>query len=364
MKSLALLLAMLVVSCASNQALVRSGMRAALVAETTIPHALSFEATVVGGLSGIERGADGTWYLISDDRSARAPARFYTATIDITPGSDAAAGSVAVRFTGVVQLRDRSGVAYARGAVDPEGIRYDPAEGTLWWSSEGDEAQMIDPSVREMLRDGSFRREIPMPASLRMDTSRAIGPRANGVFEGIALGADRREIIVSLEEALKQDGPGVTREATGPVRITFFDRESGRMTRQIAYAPEHAPQSAIDTVVAGNGVVEVLALDTDRLLVLERAYTPGLGNTVRLFESDIAGAPDVAELASLAGGSYAARKRLVVDFAELGLARIDNIEGMSWGPALPDGRRTLVFVSDDNFSPRQVTQLVVVALEL
>ena len=29
---------------------------------------------------------------------------------------------------------------------------------------------------------------------------------------------------------------------------------------------------------------------------------------------------------------------------------------MSWGPVLPNGRRSLMFISDDNFSPRQITQ--------
>ncbi len=29
---------------------------------------------------------------------------------------------------------------------------------------------------------------------------------------------------------------------------------------------------------------------------------------------------------------------------------------MAWGPRLPNGRRSLVVVSDDNFNPSQVTQ--------
>jgi hypothetical protein len=39
----------------------------------------------------------------------------------------------------------------------------------------------------------------------------------------------------------------------------------------------------------------------------------------------------------------------------------DNIEGLSWGP-LHNGKRTLILVSDNNFSPTQFTQFV--ALEL
>jgi hypothetical protein len=36
---------------------------------------------------------------------------------------------------------------------------------------------------------------------------------------------------------------------------------------------------------------------------------------------------------------------------------------MTFGPELPDGRRTLVLVSDDNFSETQVTQFLAFAVD-
>ncbi len=50
-------------------------------------------------------------------------------------------------------------------------------------------------------------------------------------------------------------------------------------------------------------------------------------------------------------------------FDDLGIP-IDNIEGMTFGPALPDGRQTLVIVSDNNSSPGQFTQFIVLALDI
>jgi hypothetical protein len=52
-------------------------------------------------------------------------------------------------------------------------------------------------------------------------------------------------------------------------------------------------------------------------------------------------------------------------FEDLGIP-IDNIEGMTFGPTLDDGRRTLVIVSDDNFSQfsEQFTQFFVLALDI
>jgi hypothetical protein len=48
-----------------------------------------------------------------------------------------------------------------------------------------------------------------------------------------------------------------------------------------------------------------------------------------------------------------------LDLNRVGPGRIDNLEGMSWGPALANGHRSLVLISDDNFSPDEVTQLLV-----
>jgi len=41
---------------------------------------------------------------------------------------------------------------------------------------------------------------------------------------------------------------------------------------------------------------------------------------------------------------------------------LDNIEGMTFGPDLPDGRRSLVLVSDNNFSAAGFTQFLVFAV--
>ena len=40
------------------------------------------------------------------------------------------------------------------------------------------------------------------------------------------------------------------------------------------------------------------------------------------------------------------------------LTRLDNTEGMCWGPTVPNGNRTLLFVSDDDFNPLQITQFL------
>ncbi len=106
------------------------------------------------------------------------------------------------------------------------------------------------------------------------------------------------------------------------------------------------------------GLVELLALDSVRLLAVERAWVEGVGFSVRLYLVSLAGAEDISGRGRLAGATErvaAAGKTLLLDFAELGLT-LDNVEGMSWGPMLADGRRTLLFVSDNNFNADEITQ--------
>jgi len=59
-------------------------------------------------------------------------------------------------------------------------------------------------------------------------------------------------------------------------------------------------------------------------------------------------------------------KRLLLDFDDivdkLTTPKLDNFEGMVLGPRLPDGRRSLILASDDNFSSAQRTVFVALAL--
>jgi hypothetical protein len=56
------------------------------------------------------------------------------------------------------------------------------------------------------------------------------------------------------------------------------------------------------------------------------------------------------------------QKRLLLDLNELGIP-LDNFEGISFGPQLPDGSKSLILVSDDNFSELQVTEFLLFRLK-
>jgi hypothetical protein len=345
--------------CATREALLPTGEpRLRLLGETMLPPRLHFKGTTVGGLSAIDHDpATGLWVALSDDRSELQAARFYTLRVDV------AVAGLGVEVLDVVTLRQADGHPFPKRqmggeVVDPEGMRLLPNGRGVLWTSEGDLRVNQSPSLREARLDGAHVRDFEIPPLLQFGRP-GTGPRDNLTFEGLALTPDARTAWVAMEAALQQDGPepGVGRPG-GPCRFTAFDVASGRAVRQIAYLPDpipHAPK--LPGGPADNGVSEILMIDADRMLVLERAYSAGVGTSLRIYAIDAREASDTLALPRLRAGEYRpVAKRFIADFAQLGLSRLDNTEGMCWGPPLPNGHRTLVVVSDDNFNARQVTQ--------
>jgi hypothetical protein len=317
-----------------------------------------------GGISGIDRdAATGVWYLLSDDRSARAPARFYTAAIDLD-----ASGIHSIGVTSVVPLRQADGSVFPNqqqgGEVpDSEALRIDPLGGDLLWSSEGDRKRGLNPFVRRASREGRFVAELPLPENLRVHPEAERGVRDNLAIEGLAFTPDASALWVSMEAPLYEDGPVPSLEQGGFTRFTKVDRQ-GRVLGQYAYPVEPIPLPPIGgRRRADNGVSEILSTDAGTLLVVERSGREveegaAFRFAIRIYESSAADATDVSRMASLQGGGFTAmRKRLVLDLSAAGIDT-DNIEGAAWGPRLPNGNATLLLVSDDNFHPQQVNQFL------
>ena len=337
-----------------------------LIGHRSLDHLLQFGGTTVGGLSGIDYDpAADIYYLISDDRSTYAPTRFYTARLAID-----ATGFHDVALQTVVALQRPDGSLFPARAADAEAIRFDPATRSLWWTSEGERrppSRLTDPFVRRAALDGRSLGEVPLDPMFRI-TAEPRGPRDNLVFEGATLSLDGRSLWVSMEEPLIQDGPMPTMQAGAWSRFSRYPRTAqqdfGPLQAQVVYPIDPIPSRGAWTAsYAQNGVSEILAIDATHLLVLERALVLGPMWRIRLFEADWSAATDVAGFAALVNDRgqappfVAMTKRLVLDFDALDVP-IDNLEGLCFGPTLPNGHRTLVLVSDDNFNPGQTTQFL------
>ncbi len=119
----------------------------------------------------------------------------------------------------------------------------------------------------------------------------------------------------------------------------------------------------------GLGVPEVQATPDGRLLVLERGFTAGVGNTVRLYLADLRHATDTSGIENLTGPPevHLIRKTLLADIADcpsLGATArqpqpnplLDNIEGMTITGRDRAGSLKVLLVSDDNQNAAQTTR--------
>ncbi|RKS06998.1 hypothetical protein DFP74_2648 [Nocardiopsis sp. Huas11] len=331
-----------------------------LLGEVRLPTGHQVEGTEMGGISGLAYDAEADRFLaISDDRSDRDDARFYELSLDLADG-DLVEGDV--DFTGVTTLRGADGRPYPQGTVDPEGIALD-GDGDVYVSSEGDAGDLVSPSVHRYTRDGASAAELPVPRDYAPTADGDAGIRDNLAFESLTLTPSGRRLVTATENALVQDGEAATLEAGSRSRILEYHTRREQPKTEYVYETDPIPDAPVPAGGhADNGLVELLALDDTTFLALERSYSQGVGNDVRIYEVSTRPADRIRPGRAVTE-TPAVTKTLVANIEDdFGVAP-DNLEGMALGPDLPDGRRTLVMVSDNNFSAGQVTQFLAFAID-
>lgn len=238
--------------------------------------------------------------------------------------------------------------------LDLEGIA-STADGFVLCSEHG-------PRVFEIDRAGKLRREVPIP-------SHFADARANKSLESLSVSPTGRFLFTTSEAALPRDGSPASKQQGSRHRILRLERTSGDAT-------EHAYLT--DPTLADHGdygIADLAALSDHELLVLERGFAKGIGNTVRIYQVDLRDPRSRCEgRAALPASAPTLEKRLVVDLAALPApgvppakqpqpsALLDNYEGLALGPRLPDGRHSVLLVSDDNARPTQVARVLVLAV--
>ncbi|MDX3246898.1 esterase-like activity of phytase family protein [Streptomyces sp. ME18-1-4] len=282
----------------------------------------TYDGTFVGNFSALAVDRDGGSLAALSDRSAL----FDLDARTLAPKS-------------VVPLADENGAA-----LDSEGLVVD-RDGTRLITSE------TEPSIRRYGRHGRILDRLPVPSSLLV--APAGRATSNQTFEGLTLLPGGRMLLASMEYAIAGDSAGI-------VRFQTWNRTKGgrfALGAQYAYRTD-----------SGLGVPEVQATPDGRLLVLERGFTAGVGNTVRLYLADPRHATDTSGVGNLTGqdGISLVRKTLLTDLVtcpSLGATAkqpqpnplLDNIEGMViTGHA--ENRLKVLLVSDDNQNAAQTTR--------
>ncbi|UOB12739.1 esterase-like activity of phytase family protein [Streptomyces sp. HP-A2021] len=281
----------------------------------------TYENTYVGNFSALAMERDGSLAALSDRSSLfRLDAR------TLKPRS-------------VVPLADEQGTA-----LDSEGLAV-ARDGTYLVSSE------TEPSIRRYSRTGRLLDRLPVPDALRVSPAGRAQP--NGTFEGLTLLPGGRTLLASMEYALSGDDSTI-------VRFQTWRRTAhGHFALGAQYAYRTDP---------GLGVPEVQATPDGRLLVLERGFTSGVGNTVRLYLADPRGATDTSGIETLPARPEARLigKTLLTDLAScpsLGATAkqpqpnplLDNIEAMTITGRTKNTLKVLL-ASDDNENKTQTTR--------
>lgn len=347
--------------------------------DTTLPPSLSFVADFnvasgtrfdalgdepFGGISGVAYDASsGNWIALADAR--RSP-RFYELSV-VYDGS-----ALHVQPIGLTRLHDGEGEAFAENVLDPEGIAETPW-GTLLISTEADSRRepVEQAKLLEFDVSGRLLRRFELPEKFIVEGwPPEKGVRHNLGFESLTVSPDGTKLFVGGEESLLQDGPEATFEHAALCRIIEYRVGDGEIALLAEYAyplgPAARPPELVDVDV-NVGLVELVALTESKLLALERDFIRERAgarrgvNRVRIFLVDVSVATDVSGLASLEGGGgfEPVRKELLLDFDDIvpklspEFRRLDNFEAMGLGPVLPDGGRSLLVVSDNNFNDRQ-----------
>ncbi|MFT4660491.1 MAG: hypothetical protein ACI8XB_000759 [Patiriisocius sp.] len=355
-----------IISAAQDQQL-ESRPLIKFVNEYVIPAKLEVEETVVGGLSGIDF-YNGQYYAICDDEQLP---RVYIMDISITDQ-----GIEGITIASVIHLRDYENRNYTGKLIDPEDIRVHPHDGNLVWVSEGKVKKGEGPKIVLSSMDGIEKQTITLDTwNIPVERKKGWGPRHNKTLEGLCLSNNGQSIWTAMEMPLKQDGKKPKlKDGKYPIRISQFNKGDGKLISQHAYMLDSiARPSLVPEGKALNGLTAILTYDKIGFLTLERSYSEGYmdgGNEVKIYFTSIDESSDIKDVTSLKEVEYTPMtKELLFDFStikdSLVNGVVDNIEGICFGPDLPNGNKSLLVISDDNFQKYgpQKTQVILLEIE-
>jgi hypothetical protein len=310
----------------------------------------------VAELSGITFDAATNQYYAVADRAGPVLGHVFTLTVPFV-----SEGLGTPNVTGARILLDADGRPFDGTNFDGEGIALRRG-GELIVSSEGGSAAGEQPEIVRFDLEGNHLGDVAVPPRFLIGTN-------NISFESLALSPSGRTLFTAMEAPLPDDGR--TADLRSRIRIVRYE---DRGAPGFEWAAEYYYLTEPGRTATELGVAELIAPSDDELLVLERGFVEGEGNTIRIFRVALRGAIDVSNEPTLdAPGLGALEKTLVVDLADCPLVNatapqvqphplLDNFEAMTLGPLLPSGRQVLLLLSDDNGSASQVTRVVALAI--
>jgi hypothetical protein len=332
-----------------------------------------FQKTKLGGLSGLtyDRQKD-LFYAISDDRQN---SRFYTLKVNLKSTQNNTPQIDVITIENVTLLKDEKGEIYTPTSIDPEGIALTARE-TVFISSEGDNRINIAPFIGEFdVKTGQVKNYLKLPQryllpSVGETDTQPRGIQNNFSFESLAVGYtstlkdDPFRLFTAIENPLLQDISQAKSQKELPLRFLHYVINpigDPVIVSENLYLLDSAPSGTIY-----NGLSDITTLEKEGYFIsLERnAGLAGFG--AKLFQVVNSNSTDTSKISSFKNGVEGVeplRKKLLLNLDDLEID-LDNLEGLAFGPKLPDGSQTLLLVSDDNFSDLQITQFLLFKVKI
>lgn len=302
-----------------------------LLSQQTFGSEIKFKDVLLGGLSGLHYKNNALW-AISDDRGSHGPYRMYK--FDLEGSMDNRKWSV--KPVEMIPLGDVSGVK----TMDTESI-YLFDDGKFLISSEGDlnRKPREMPMIRFWSSEKKWENEISLPKEIYPEKvgMQTKGITNNGGFEAVAVHQNGQKIWFMPEFPLVQ-------RSKGEIDLFEYELKNKKWKKSKKYTYKRDKYKGKGTEVL-RGMSEALWWKEDHLLVLERSLIMQ-PTDLRKLSVDVFSA-------KMAGGKVEKKKILTLK-DDLGA----NWEGMSWGPDLPDGKRLLILVSDNNFTDKNDTRFL------
>lgn len=319
----------------------------------------------VGGLSAVSMGLkNNEIFLVSDDQGIHGPSRVIRSSIKFEEDA--------------FRIELLENIPFRRyNLLDAEGFQVDK-DGSFIVSSET-LSKKSSTLLRRFDSNGKFINRITTPKNYLKEfeqikvkkvasSDRKIGPnfslelnrspfekeknvkkQTKGVtenkgFEAISLSLDKNFLYTANESLLVQD--------KNFLRISKL-KKKGRdydVLAEYKYPVSEGEET---------GLVELLEIEENQLLALERKYD--------YIKDKVTAIIYKLDLNKVSKKNFVKKELYlnlddVLDSLPFGLRRIDNLEGMGFGPNLPNGNRSLILVSDNNFSFKQRTQIIFLEL--
>ncbi len=274
----------------------------------------------ISGLSGITYLGGNTYAAVMDNSN-----KLIFLTIEL----DGDGAILSSQVTGGLTLADTR---------DFEGIAYTGAQrNSVLLADEG------TPSVREYsLADGTLM-QLPAVPDVFQNIASDRG------LESLALNSVMSELWTANEEALTVDGFLATETSGTTVRLLRYEVTGNTYTPAGQFAYEVQPIHGIPLRGSSSGLVEIVAIPGGELLALERSAALSSQGIFKnsIFAIDSAGATDVSTFTGgLIGETFTPVTKTELWSGAVVPAGM-NMEGLTLGPALGNGRWAMIGIVDD-----------------